>query len=153
MFIFLKKNIMKINHLLTFVFCVLILSSCTTRLVDFTVISSKNVNLNIDKTKGKKVEGKKSYVFGIGLNIKDAMDIALESAGQEYDLLVDGVVRATGVFFITTVKVEGIAVVSETMEKSLGSLGYEEWLASQNLTYDKRNQVVNSEVEVLGNSN
>ena len=55
-------------------------SNCTFRLVDFTTISTKNVNLNVDRSKGKKTEGKKTYFLGIGFNLKDAIDLALENA-------------------------------------------------------------------------
>ncbi len=103
------------------------------RLVDFTVISSKNVNLSIDRSQGVKTEGKKSYFLGIGWNIKDAMDEALESAGPEYDLLVDGVVRYGSYPFIATVTVEGTAVSSSAMKASMSEAGYEEWLKTQNI--------------------
>jgi hypothetical protein len=49
-------------------------SSCSERLIDFTVISSKNVSLRINKTQGKQVKGTDFGPFGIGTNIKDAMD-------------------------------------------------------------------------------
>lgn len=114
-------------------FSFLFLSSCTHRLVDFTVISSKNVSLNIDRTEGKRVEAKKSYFLGIGWNLKDALDAALEGAGVEYDLLVDGVVSYTDWPFVLTVKVEGVAMSSTMMKKSLGDAGYKEWLESQDI--------------------
>ena len=120
------------------------LSSCSFRLVDFTAISSKNVDLNIDRSKGKKVEGSKSYFLGIGWNIKDARDKALESAGPDYDLLIDGVVRYTSYPFVASVKVEGTAVSSKSMMASLGEEGYKEWLSKQNV-FDHENAKVASE--------
>ncbi|MFK7908768.1 MAG: hypothetical protein AB8B69_26805, partial [Chitinophagales bacterium] len=81
---------MNIKNLLFLLIITFSLSSCSVRLVDFTVISSKNVSLNIDRTQGKKVKGEKKYFLGIGWNLKDAMDKALEMAGPEYDLLIDG---------------------------------------------------------------
>ncbi|GAA4459592.1 hypothetical protein GCM10023093_00810 [Nemorincola caseinilytica] len=41
------------------------MTSCTRRLIDFTVISSKNVGLSIDKSKGKRVKGKSMGPFGL----------------------------------------------------------------------------------------
>ena len=108
------------------------LSSCTFRLVDFTVISSKNVNLNIDRSQGIKTEGKKSYFLGIGWNVKDALDDALENAGPDYDLLIDGVVRYSS-FIMLTVKVEGVAVNSKKMKASLGEKGFEKWCKENNI--------------------
>jgi hypothetical protein len=73
-----------------------IMSSCSQRIIDFTVISSKNVTLRLpDDGKGKKVEGK-DMVFCApycGMpNLKQAVDRAIESAGPGFDALIDGVV-------------------------------------------------------------
>ena len=136
---------MKIKQLLLFTVILFSLSSCSMRLVDFTVISSKNVNLDIDRTKGKKVEGNKAYFLGIGWNIKDAMDKALEEAGPEYDLLVDGVVRYGSYPFISTVKVEGTAVSSSAMKSKLGDAGYKEWLEGKQLTYNLKTETVTTD--------
>lgn len=119
---------MKIKMFSLLVLCTLLFSSCTIRLVDFTVISSKNVSLDIDKSVGKKVKGSKSYFLGIGFNIKDALDLALEKAGNEYDLLVDGVVRYSEYPFVVSVEVEGTAVSSREMKNKLGNAGFENWL-------------------------
>lgn len=74
----------------------LLMSSCSQRIIDFTVISSKNVTLRLPEDgKGKKVEGK-DMVFCApycGMpNLKQAVDRAIESAGPGYDALIDGVV-------------------------------------------------------------
>ena len=111
----------------------LTLSSCSFRLVDFTAISSKNVDLNIDRTQGVKVKGNKTYFLGLGWNIKDALDEALEKAGPEYDLLIDGVVRYGSYPFVSTVTVEGTAVSTSAMKRSLGEAGFEKWLQEQSL--------------------
>lgn len=76
------------------------LSSCSQRLVDFTVISSKNHSIPIDKSQGIRVKGKSMGFLGLGASIKDAMDKALQSAGPDYDLLIDGVVRIEDYFQI-----------------------------------------------------
>ncbi len=73
-------------------------SSCTYRLIDFTTISSKNVTMKLpSESKGNRVTGKDYVVviFGIPLgrpNLKEATDRAIESAGKDYDCLIDGVV-------------------------------------------------------------
>ncbi|MDT0678413.1 hypothetical protein [Autumnicola musiva] len=112
------------------------------RLVDFTVISSKNVNLDIDRSQGVKTEGKKTYFLGIGWNIKDAMDEALESAGPEYDLLIDGVVRYGTYPFIATVTVEGTAVSSSAMKAGMSEADYKEWLENQNVLSEETAVVI-----------
>ena len=75
------------------------LAGCTTRLVDFTAISTKNVKL--PKTGiGSRTEGKDCVYMILGIptgvpNMKEAIDRAIESAGREYDALVDGVLFHT----------------------------------------------------------
>ena len=76
------------------VVCTMALSSCTTRLIDFTVISSKNVTLRLpNDAKGPRTEGKdiKWLLCGNVPNIKAATDNAIENAGPGYDALIDGV--------------------------------------------------------------
>jgi len=106
-------------------------------LVDFTAISTKNVNLNVDRSTGKKTEGSKTYFLGLGFNLKDAIDIALEKAGKEYDMLIDGVVRYSNYPFVIVVKVEGVAVSSSAMKKSMGSIAFEQWKSDQQGVYAK----------------
>ena len=108
-------------------------SSCSERLVDFTVISTKNVSLKINKGQGKQVKGSDFGPFGIGANIKDAMDKALQSAGPDYDLLVDGVVRVHVYPFVSGYKVEGIAVSTNKMQSALGKEGFDEWCKAHNI--------------------
>lgn len=77
--------------MLAFVF----FTGCTIRIVDFTAISTKNVKLPT-KAKGKRVTGEDCVpviLFPLGVpNMKEAIDEAIESAGENYDALVDGVV-------------------------------------------------------------
>jgi len=111
----------------------LTISSCSYRLVDFTIISSKNHNLKIDKAQGIRVSGSSNGFLGLGASIKDAMDKALQSAGPDYDLLIDGVVRVNDYFLISGYKVEGLAISSAKMKALLGSKGFEEWCKSNNI--------------------
>lgn len=108
-------------------------TSCTQRLVDFTVISSKNVSLKIDKTQGKAVTGKSMGFLGLGANIKEALDKALQSAGPDYDLLVDGVVKISDFVLVSGYKVEGMAISSSKMKAFLGVKGFEDWCKTNNV--------------------
>jgi hypothetical protein len=97
---------MKIFKYFTLFVVLISFANCTTRLTDFTIISTKNIN--IDAKKGNRAEGKDCayYLFGllpifkIAPNLKDAIDNAIESQG-EANGLVDGVVyRKFFYFFI-----------------------------------------------------
>ena len=111
----------------------ILFSSCSHRVVDFTLISSKSHNLNINKTEGIRVAGKSMKAFGVGTSIKEALDEALESAGAEYDLLIDGVVNFHDYFFVNGYKVEGIAISTSKMRASLGEDGFKDWCNSNNV--------------------
>lgn len=97
-------------------FSLVFLAGCTIRLVDFTVISSKNVKLPT-KARGKRVTGTDCIPvvvvpFGIP-NMKEAIDKAIEDAGEDYDALVDGVLYQLNHFFIVgqmCYKVEGTPI-------------------------------------------
>ncbi|MDK1046434.1 MAG: hypothetical protein QGM45_12225 [Anaerolineales bacterium] len=76
----------------------MVLSGCTRRMIDFTVISSKNVDLGNNRAAigTERVEGVDTcwWVTFIPLcqpNMKEAVDRAIESAGPGYDALIDGV--------------------------------------------------------------
>lgn len=107
----------------------LVCGGCTSRLVDFTVISSKNVEgLKFDPAgKGARVEGSDSVwwflAFPLGQpNLKNAIDRAIESAGPGYDALIDGVVYGKFTWMFLTAKsgyrVEGTPVKSSTLKVS-----------------------------------
>lgn len=70
------------KKIITYVVVLLVSSSC--RLTDFTVVSTKNVTIDVKKD-SPRVEGK-------GFTVKDAIDNAIEKAGQGYDALIDGVI-------------------------------------------------------------
>lgn len=119
-----KSNFLKLSVL---VLCLVFMSSCSYRIIDFTVISSKNVSLKIDKAQGKRVTGSSNGFLGYGASIKDAMDKALQSAGPEYDLLVDGVVKVNDYFLVAGYKVEGTAISTSSLKASLGNEGFKNW--------------------------
>ena len=117
----------KFSFLLIALSVLFMLQSCSMRLVDFTVISSKNCNLRIDKSQGIRVIGNSNGFLGVGASIKDAMDKALQSAGPDYDLLLDGVVRFNDYVFVSGYKVEGTAVSTSKMKAQMGVEAFEEW--------------------------
>ncbi|MEK7477511.1 MAG: hypothetical protein AAB152_17965 [Candidatus Coatesbacteria bacterium] len=65
------------------------LAGCSQRIIDFTVISSKNINLPVARGSSR-VTGEDCKIFGRP-ELKGAVDRAIESAGTDYDGLVDGV--------------------------------------------------------------
>ena len=105
----------------------LVFSSCSQRIIDFTVISSKNHDLGFDKSKGMMVKGKSMGFFGIGANVKAAVDDALEQAGPSYDILIDGKLSTMVYPFYSGYVTEGIAVQSGKMRSELGEEGFEKW--------------------------
>lgn len=88
------------------------LAGCTLRLVDFTVISSKNVKVPT-KAKGERVKGEDCNFF-FPPNMKEAIDRAIESAGHDYDALVDGVVYSTWIPLYQCYEVEGTPINTKT---------------------------------------
>ncbi|MEQ8623857.1 MAG: hypothetical protein RJQ00_08610 [Vicingaceae bacterium] len=134
-----KKLVTKV----LFAFAIIsMMSSCSYRLVDFTVISTKNAEIGADRSKGVPTEGKKAYIFGFGWNIKDATDAALENAGKEYDLLIDGVVNYVSYPFVAVVKVKGVAISSAQLQSDLGIEGYNDWLKAHNISNGENVEVV-----------
>ena len=127
------RKMQKFSFLLAFVIITLFASSCTVRLVDFTIISSKVHSVYIEKSLGVKTTGKCMKFAGWGANIKDALDNALENAGIGYDLLIDGVVRARNGLFVSGYIVEGIAINSAKLKAELGEDGFNEWLLKNNV--------------------
>ena len=125
-----KNKHFKFIAFLTLIF---LFSSCSQRIIDFTVISSKNHTLKFDLAQGKKAEGTSMMFLGLGTTIKSAMDNALELAGPGYDLLIDGVVYRQDYFFVAGFKVTGTAVMSRALLAHLGEEGFQHWLAENNV--------------------
>ena len=118
-----------------------VFSGCSHRIIDFTVISSKNHSLQFDLTNAQRVEGTSLGILGIGTSIKSAMDSALESAGMGYDLLIDGVVLQENFFLVQGFRVRGTAVRSLELRAMLGDEGFENWLKGHNV-FDPTTAVV-----------
>jgi hypothetical protein len=112
---------------------ILVFSSCSSRLIDFTVISSKNTSFKIDRSQGVNVSGSSNGFLGLGASIKDALDKALQKAGPEYDLLLDGVVRQNDFILVAGYKVQGVAVSSAKLKAALGQKGFDEWCSANHV--------------------
>jgi len=94
------------------------ISSCNQRLIDFTVISSKNVTLRLpDDAKGPRSKGKEMKMC-TQPQLKGAVDKAIENAGPGYDALIDGVVFARNEFFRTGWVVEGTPIKTGKLKAS-----------------------------------
>jgi hypothetical protein len=113
------KHTLKLALLVTLVLTVL-LPGCTRRVLDFTVVSSKNVDLRLDDSaKGERTKGIDRVWWFITIplgqpNLKEATDRAIEAAGPGYDALIDGVISIKSGWYIltgeTTYIVEGTPV-------------------------------------------
>jgi len=98
--------------------CVLALSSCQQRLIDFTVISSKNVTLRLpNDAKGPRTEGKEVKMCTAPM-LKAAVDKAIEKAGPGYDALIDGVVFQRNEFFRQGWVVQGTPIKTSKLKAS-----------------------------------
>lgn len=94
----------------------ILFSSCKARMLDFTVISSKNVELNVKKD-AHRVVGKNSST------IKGAIDNAIEEAGPGYDAIIDGVIYSHVYYFVIFAAiryhVEGTPIKTSEQRKTL----------------------------------
>ncbi|MCK4607012.1 MAG: hypothetical protein KAU35_06935 [candidate division Zixibacteria bacterium] len=104
------RAILKVAVVFILIVAIVNLSGCTRRVLDFTIVSSKNVTMKLaDDGKGDRVVGT-DYVWwllSIPLgtpNLKEAVDRAIESAGPDYDALIDGVIYSQGYWFVVTAK-------------------------------------------------
>jgi hypothetical protein len=136
-----KASFLRVTKTLAFFVLIFLLSGCSYRLMDFTVISSRSHSLLFDKAQGKKVEGTSLKFLGIGAKIKEAVDNALEQAGADYDLLLDVVVYQEDNFFVSGYRVTGTAVRSIELRAQLGEEGFKSWLETNNVFENKINVV------------
>lgn len=96
----------------------MLLTSCNQRLIDFTVISSKNVTLRLpDDAKGPRTQGKDMKMCTQPM-LKAAVDKAIENAGQGYDALIDGVIYSRNELFRMGWVVEGTPIKTSKLKAS-----------------------------------
>lgn len=105
-----------------------LVSGCTRRLGDFTMISSKNVDLTRGadfRRASARVNGKHEVVWILGIptgiaNMKEAMDKAIESTPGSV-ALVDGVVKytewSTILVGVQSYQIEGTPLIDPLIEK------------------------------------
>ena len=83
---------------------ILLLAGCSTRVTDFTVISTKSLGMDWSQKGHERVVGshcRPVILVPLGVpNLKDAIDDAIEKAGTGYDALIDGVVYQRNKSFI-----------------------------------------------------
>ena len=138
---------MKTIKLSALLISITMLSSCSYRMIDFTVISSKNVNLNVPKEAKSttRVVGKSSapvIIIHFTASLKEAVDNAIESAGTDYDALIDGVVYQYDYSFFFGVwgyRVEGTAIKTSELKAMLGDGDFEKWGMNHNIEYHSKN--------------
>lgn len=118
---------------LLLLFVALTNTSCKVRLIDFTIISSKNHSLNLEDAMGERVTGKSMGFMGINTHVKDAVDDAIKKGGKGSDALIDGVVRAKIRPFWVGYVVEGTAVNTKKLKALLGEEGFKDWAANRNM--------------------
>ena len=132
----------------------LAITGCAHRMLDFTAISSKNMQLQIApnaKTSRAKGSNKAWWIISPLLaspDLKEAVDRAIESAGPDYDALIDGVIyRKTFYFFLVgsmAYEVVGTPINTSLLQANLqqdGSSG----LASQSVLYHSSREISNDE--------
>ena len=111
---------------LAIIMLTILASGCSRRMMDYTIISSKNMQLQIPSDAvGERVEGKDEVwvviiPFGVP-NIKEAVDRAIESAGPGYDALIDGVLYQTTHYYVLASKI-GYRIEGTPIRTSLVSL-------------------------------
>lgn len=100
------RSVILLSCLLLFV-----AAGCSTRIGDFTAVSSKNVyckNVDVTKLPQTRAEGKDISFLGIGANYKDAMDQALEMGNG--NLMIDAVLYIEDYVLFGGYKVVGTVV-------------------------------------------
>lgn len=107
----------------------LLLSGCSIRITDFTVISTKNVSIPV-KQQAARVKGEDCIIvllFPLGIpNLKEAIDRAIENAGPGYDALIDGVAYVDNFSFIVgkqCYRVEGTPINTKSGGAAAASSG------------------------------
>lgn len=84
---------------------------CSTRIGDFTALSTKNIyckNIDVTKLPQKRVEGEDVTFLGIGADLKDATDRALEKG--DGNLMIDAAYYFEDRFLFLGYKVVGTVV-------------------------------------------
>lgn len=115
----------KLTYLLTVIMASLILSSCSVRVADLTMVSTKNIDLSdlqLDTRKGQRQSGEDCRFNLLGLipfglpNMKEAVDKALEKGNG--NVMVDEVTEYRNIWvvigFISCIDVKGTVLNAPT---------------------------------------
>ena len=148
-----KYTITILKSLLTLYLGLSVIGCANYRMIDFTVISSKDTQLKIDtQAKGSRVEGIDaawSFLFFMKRpDLKEAVDRAIENAGPDYDALIDGVVYYKQTWYVVTTrtafKVEGTPIKTSVLQANLQKDDSNS-LASQSVVYHSSRGISNDE--------
>ncbi|WP_208427323.1 MULTISPECIES: hypothetical protein [Salinibacter] len=93
----------------TVLLAVLIAAGCSSRIGDFTTVSTKNVNMNAEYQKVGSTEGSDGAVLIGQPDLKTAVDNALENAGSNTRYLTNARIIGTSYPFYSKITVEGDA--------------------------------------------
>ena len=112
---------------IVFLTFILLISGCTTRIADLTLISTKNIDLSnaaLDMRKGQRVKGEDCKIALLGLiplgtpNLEAAVDDALVKGNG--NVMVDQVSYHKGIYFIlasqSCIQVEGTVLNASTTQ-------------------------------------
>ncbi|MBB4088244.1 hypothetical protein [Salinibacter ruber] len=94
---------------LTVLLAVLFVTGCSSRIGDFTTVSTKNVNMNAEYQKVGSTEGSDGAVLIGQPDLKTAVDNALENAGSDTRYLTNARIIGTSYPFYSKITVEGDA--------------------------------------------
>lgn len=131
-------------------------SGCTQRVLDFTVISSKQMEMRV-KESGRgasRVEAKDGVYWFLFIplgapNLKEAVDRAIESAGPGYDALIDGVIYSQNFWYVLTgysgYKVVGTPIKTSDLKAELLRDGKDVDLATQRALFHSSLGISNEE--------
>jgi hypothetical protein len=90
-------------------------SSCSYRIADLTIASTKLHTIQNVEQLEKRGVGKSFGLFGEGASLGDAIDDALLQTGPEFDLLIDVVIRCKSYLVAEGFVVEGTAMDSKPL--------------------------------------
>lgn len=139
------KNSIRTASVFLPVVILITLTACSTRLIDFTVISSKQTEMRVKEVgRGDRMTGQHGVYWFIFVpmgkpNLKEAVDRAIEQGGRGYDALIDGVIYYKSIWYVLTgysgYKVEGTPIKTSEFEAALLRQGKDPELAMQNVLY------------------
>ena len=139
----------------------MVLSGCVRRILDFTIVSSKQMNMKVeDSARGDRVVGKDGVYYFIFIplgtpNLKEAVDEAIESAGPGYDALIDGVIYSENYWYVLSAysgfKVEGTPIKTSELHAGLLQEGRDVDLAMKGVLFHSSLGISNEQaIENIG---